>query len=34
VRKKAKEALGDERLPGNEHVEEEKLDGGWGGIQE
>lgn len=34
VRKKAKEALGDERLPGNEQVEEEELDDGWGGIQE
>jgi ribosomal RNA-processing protein 1 len=34
VRKKAKEALGDERLPGNEKVEEEKVEDGWGGIQD
>ncbi len=33
VRKKAKEALGDERLPGNEKVEEEKVEDGWGGIE-
>jgi len=34
VRKKAKEALGDERLPGNEKAQEEKVDNGWGGIQD
>lgn len=34
VRKKAKEALGDERLPGNEKTGEVKVDDGWGGIQD
>jgi ribosomal RNA-processing protein 1 len=34
VRKKAKEALGDERLPGNGKTEEVKVDDGWGGIQD
>lgn len=35
VRTKAKEALGDERLPGNEKSpEEEKGDDGWGGIKD
>ena len=34
VRKKGKEVLGDERLPGNEKVEEKKVDEGWGGIQD
>ena len=34
VRKKAKEALCDERLPGNEKVEEGKVEDGWGGIQD
>jgi ribosomal RNA-processing protein 1 len=34
VRKKAKEVLSDERLPGNEKkLEEEKKDDGWGGIK-
>lgn len=34
VRKKANEALDDERLPGNEKVDEVKVDDGWGGIQD
>ncbi len=35
VRTKAKEALGDERLPGNEKSAElEKEDDGWGGIKD
>ena len=34
VRKKAKETLSDERLPGNEKVEEEKADDGWGGVED
>ena len=35
VRRKAKEALEDERLPGNEKKEAEPEDeGGWGGIQD
>ncbi len=35
VRKKAKETLGEERLPGNEkNAENEKEDNGWGGIKD